>query len=102
VKADQYFKANEEKEARLLLLEAWLEMEQTHGSEADIEAVKAKMPRKVKRQRRIRQADEEGESTEGGWEEYLDYQFPDEGDQLKNSKLRQFAEAWKASSSSTK
>lgn len=100
-KADQYFKANEEKEARLLLLEAWLEMEQTHGSETDVENVKGKMPRKVKRQRRIRQVNEEGESIEGGWEEYLDYQFPDEDDQLKNSKLRQFAEAWKASTLST-
>jgi crooked neck len=100
LKADQYFKLAEEKESRLLLLEAWLEMEQTHGTESQVADIRAKMPKKVKRQRRVRQYEEE-EGQEGGWEEYLDYQFPDEEDQMKNSKLRKFAEAWKAGNAST-
>ena len=77
------------KEERVSLLNAWLSFERTHGSEADIEAVQAQMPRKVKKRRR---------TEDDSWEEYFDYVFPADDQQAKNlSGIMAMAQKWKQS-----
>ncbi|KAL6869009.1 NineTeen Complex (NTC) component [Amphichorda felina] len=77
------------KEERVSLLNAWLSFERTHGSESDIEAVQAQMPRKVKKRRR---------TEDDSWEEYFDYVFPADDQQAKNlSGIMAMAQKWKQS-----
>ena len=88
-RAYQHLKDNgHESEDRVLLLDAWRVMERTHGDGESLQAVEAKLPRRIKRKR----------STEtGGWEEYFDYQFPDDEDTEKasNFRLLEMAAKWK-------
>jgi crooked neck len=62
------------KEERLLLLNAWREVEKEKGDDAGLAAVEAKVPQKLKKKRMV--TNENGE--EMGWEEYYDYHFPDD------------------------
>lgn len=89
-KADSYFKSTEDKESRLLLLETWLELENSMGDEQEIASVQAKLPRKVKKRRKIEKFGEEI-----GWEEYLDYIFPDEEKETRTLKIVEMAHLWK-------
>eukprot|EP01017_Pseudomicrothorax_dubius_P026482 TRINITY_DN2958_c0_g1_i12.p2 TRINITY_DN2958_c0_g1~~TRINITY_DN2958_c0_g1_i12.p2 ORF type:complete len:266 (+),score=98.56 TRINITY_DN2958_c0_g1_i12:1196-1993(+) len=99
--ADKYFKENPElKEERLMLLEAWRETEQQFGDREMVEYVNQKMPKRVKKQRRIKLATTEDQpegqgEEEGGWEEYYDYIFPDDPSGFKNLKILQKALQWK-------
>ena len=78
------------KEERVALLNAWLSFERTHGTEADIEAVQAQMPRRVKKRRRSPEDD--------SWEEYFDYIFPADDQKAKGlSGLMAMAQKWKQS-----
>lgn len=87
------------KEEALMLLEAWREFERSvaaaqggvEGSDA-VQAVEAKMPRRVKRKRQI--VLEDG-SRPGGMEEYYDYVFPDEAAAAPNLKILEAAYKWK-------
>jgi len=81
------------KEERVLLLDAWRVLEKAHGDAKSVADVEAKMPRRIKR-KRMRE-DEEG--NELGWEEYFDYQFPDEegGGAANNFKILEMAAKWK-------
>ena len=79
------------KEERVLLLDAMLEFEENYGNEADAEKVKSRMPKSVKKRRRLN--DEHGEPT--GWEEYYDYIFPDDEDEKPSLKLLEMAHLWK-------
>ena len=75
------------KEERVSLLNAWLSFERTHGSDKDVEAVQAQMPRKVKKRRR---------TEDDSWEEYFDYVFPADDQQAKNlSSIMALAQKWK-------
>jgi crooked neck len=75
------------KEARALVLQAWLEAELKAGADSDeARRLHALQPQKVKRRREV-----EG----GGWQEYVDFLFPD--DPKKGLKLLQIAQKWKAS-----
>lgn len=42
-----------EKEERVMLLEAWRELEHTHGDESTVERVESKMPRRVKKRQKV-------------------------------------------------
>lgn len=64
------------------------ELEAEVGDEAAIAELREKVPRKVKKRRRI-----EGDI---GWEEYYDYIFPDEADAAPHLKLLELARKWKA------
>ncbi len=67
-----------------MLLDAWrlTELEAMENNEGgDVSIVESKLPRKLKMKRMAK--DEEG--NELGWEEYYDYQFPD--DEKKISKF---------------
>eukprot|EP00850_Spirogloea_muscicola_P009940 SM000057S18370 [mRNA] locus=s57:260193:264737:+ [translate_table: standard] len=83
--------APEQKEERVMLLEAWREMERSAGAAGDPSAVERKMPKRVKRRRPI--AAEDG--TPAGYEEYYDYIFPDEAGGAPNLKILEAAYRWK-------
>ncbi|KAL1922999.1 uncharacterized protein VTP21DRAFT_9375 [Calcarisporiella thermophila] len=75
-------------EDRVLLLEAWREFEAEHGTEAESEAVKARMPRVIKKRRRV-------EGAEGQFEEYYEYVFPDDEARKPVKNLLDMAYRWK-------
>lgn len=88
---EKHFKDISDKASRLLLLEAWLELELEHGDEETCTALRARLPRKVKMRRQLRQFGEE----EAAQEEYLDYVFPEDEDAGKALKILEFAHRWK-------
>lgn len=75
-----------EKEARLMLLEAWLQLETERGDEQHRKYVEGKMPRRVKRKRT---------DSEGNEEEYHDYLFPEESGAAQSLKILEAAYNWK-------
>ncbi|CAG8686721.1 15297_t:CDS:2, partial [Cetraspora pellucida] len=91
-KAYASMKEKELKEERVLLLESWKEFESNNGTEEMLSAVEAKMPKVVKKRRKL-------EETEGQgvvWEEYFDYIFPDDQAQQPNFRLLAIAHAWRS------
>lgn len=77
------------KEERVSLLNAWLAFERTHGSDADVDAVQAQMPRRVKKRR-------PSPDDPDSWEEYFDYVFPaDDQSATKLSGFMAMAQKWK-------
>ena len=97
--AYEYYKTNEPelKEERLMILESWIEMEKEHGTESSYEEVKMKMPKRVKKRRKIKviyndqQEGDQNKEDEGGWEEFYDYIFPDDESQKRNIKILEMA-----------
>jgi crooked neck len=80
------------KEERVLLLDAWRVLEKAKGDAESVVNVEGKMPRRIKR-KRMRQDD-------AGWEEYFDYQFPDDDEggsaaAASNFKILEMAAKWK-------
>ena len=63
------------REERVLLLSSWLEYEQLYGNREQQEAVRKRMPTKLTKKRERRDA--LGEPI-GGWEEYVEYVWPEE------------------------
>ena len=78
-------------EERAMLLEAWKDFEKEHGDEKSLESVHKRMPRRVKKKRKVYRED----GTDAGWEEYWDYIFPDDEAAAPNLKLLQMARMWK-------
>lgn len=72
--ANRSLRSCQEKEQRLMLLEAWTEFEEEAGDSDSIEQVKKLIPHKVTRRRPVTATD--GSQTR--WEEYIDYTFPDD------------------------
>eukprot|EP00536_Pseudo-nitzschia_multiseries_P008425 jgi/Psemu1/198021/e_gw1.213.57.1 len=89
------------KEERVLLLDSWRVLEQQHqqqqqqegkGDSEHLSAVEKRLPRRVKRKRMRK--DDDGNDL--GWEEYFDYQFPDDDQQgASNLKILEMAAKWK-------
>jgi crooked neck len=80
------------KEERVLLLDAWRVLEQQKGDDNNVGKVEARLPRRIKR-KRMRKDDK---GNDMGWEEYFDYQFPDDDDQgASNLKILEMAARWK-------
>ncbi|KAJ3411548.1 Crooked neck-like protein 1 [Chytridiales sp. JEL 0842] len=96
-KAYNTLRKSQIKDERVVLLESWLDFEKTvvasnASDKTFLEKVQSKMPKAVKKRRRIQNED----GTEGeGWEEYYDYLFPDDDTERPNLKLFQMAHAWK-------
>ncbi|KAL0002398.1 hypothetical protein SO802_016179 [Lithocarpus litseifolius] len=90
-KAINYYRtsAPELKEERAMLLEEWLNMESSFGELGDISLVQAKLPKKLKKRRQM--VSEDGPA---GYEEYIDYMFPEET-QTTNLKILEAAYKWK-------
>ncbi|KAL6201069.1 hypothetical protein ACLB2K_024784 [Fragaria x ananassa] len=76
-RALNYFPASEpdKKEGRSRLLEEWLNMEASFGNLGDFSLVQPMLPKKLKRRRQI-----ETEDGSAGYEEYIDYLFPEESE----------------------
>ncbi|XP_065052409.1 crooked neck-like protein 1 [Rhopilema esculentum] len=90
-RGDRSLKHPESKEERLLLLESWFDFEHKHGDESSQAAIEKKMPKKVKKRRKVQTDD----GSDAGWEEYYDYIFPDDEANQPNFKLLQMARMWK-------
>ncbi|XP_069117368.1 crooked neck-like protein 1 [Argopecten irradians] len=89
--ANSAFRTSGEKEERLMLLESWAQFEEEEGDNESREKVGKLMPQKVKKRRKIQLED----GSDGGWEEYYDYIFPDEEAAQPNLKLLAMAKKWK-------
>lgn len=80
------------KEERVLLLDAWRVLEQEKGDSTSVQGVERRLPRRIKRKRMRK--DDAGNDL--GWEEYFDYQFPDDEDtSSSNLKILEMAAKWK-------
>nr|XP_043626995.1 crooked neck-like protein 1 [Erigeron canadensis] len=77
------------KDERAMLLEEWLNMESGFGDLGDIELVRVKLPKKLKKKRRL-----EMDDGPSGYEEYIDYIFPEESE-ASNLKILEQAYKWK-------
>lgn len=86
-RAHCYFRtcAPQLKEERATLLEEWLNMETNFVELGDVDLVRAKLPKKLKKRRHIETEYEE---------EYIDYLFPEET-QTTNLKILEAAYKWK-------
>ncbi|KAJ3036031.1 Crooked neck-like protein 1 [Rhizophlyctis rosea] len=91
-RADALLKRSQQKAERVVLLEAWRDLERTNGTPETLKDIETKMPRSVKRRRKV--VDEDGVEV-GGWEEYFDFVFPDEEEGAKQFKLLDLASKWK-------
>jgi len=85
------------KEERVVLLTAWREAEASSASNGgDISIVDAKLPRKIKMKRMATAPD----GTDLGFEEFYDYQFPDDEKKIMGLKILENAMKWKQSMAS--
>lgn len=91
VKAYNFFKEQDEKDNRVLLLESWREFETKYGTEESLNIVLKKMPRKMLIRRKV--VLQSGE--EDGWEEAFEYVFPEDSGPNPNMKLLEAAKMWK-------
>lgn len=73
-RANRALRSCQEKEQRLMLLEAWRDFEDEFGDDISLEKVKHLLPRKVTRRRQV--AADDGSKMR--WEEYVDFVFPDD------------------------
>merc|ERR1711915_445769 len=89
--ANKKLRQGQEKEERLMLLEAWKEFEKEDGDERSRKVVDDLMPRRVKKRRKIQSED----GVDQGWEEYFDYIFPEDEAAKPNLKLLAMAKMWK-------
>ncbi|XP_076317775.1 pre-mRNA splicing factor crn isoform X2 [Tachypleus tridentatus] len=90
-KANKALQHSEEKEERLMLLEAWKDFEEKYGDGLSIEKVEKQLPKKVKKRKKIQT--ETG--ADGGWEEYYDYIFPTNEAAQPHLRLLEMAKKWK-------
>lgn len=84
-------RAETRSEERAMLLEHWLRLEQECGDDESIAALEKRQPKKVKK-RRPTATDDMGQE---GFEEYLDYVFPDDAPEQQNLKILEMARLWK-------
>ncbi|VDP15114.1 unnamed protein product [Soboliphyme baturini] len=90
-KANEALRTCEEKEQRLMLLEAWKQFEAiTNGDAETLKEVEGELPKRVKKRRQIFQ-----ENGVAGWEEYYDYIFPSDESSQWSLKLLSVAKQWK-------
>ena len=91
------------KEERILLLETWRELEvRTVSDVRDVVNVDNKFPRKIKMRRPVTRSNDNTDQEspdEVEFEEYYEYQFPDDATKIAGLKLLENAMKWKKSSS---
>ena len=90
-RADKALRNTENTEERALLLESWRAFEKENGDELSLDKVQRKLPRRVKKKRKVYRED----GSDAGWEEYWDYIFPDDTAAAPSLKLLQYAHMWK-------
>lgn len=72
-RASTHFRSTGATAERLLLFEAWRELEALHGTPDSLAALSARLPKRVLKRRKLL-----GPDGSSGWEEYHDYVFPDD------------------------
>lgn len=92
-KAYHQLKQQELKEERVMLLNAWIEAEKDH-TDGDVSLPEAKYPRKIKMKRVVKD-EETGREVEGVYEDYYDYQFPDDEKKVAGMRILETAMKWK-------
>lgn len=90
-RANDNFKSAYEKDVRVLLLECWKKFETNYGDDRSFESVNSKMPKKVLKRKPVMVNTGQAE----GWEEKLDYVFPEDTDFQPNLNLLTAAKTWK-------
>lgn len=90
-RANEMMRQLNDKESRVLLLEAWRDFERDVNDASSLQKVLDKMPRRIKRRQKI--VSEDG--VEEGWEEIFDYIFPEDEMARPNLKLLAAAKMWK-------
>ena len=90
-KADIALKDGGSQEERAMLLEAWRDFERDHGDQVTQEKIQKRLPQRIKKKRKVYRED----GSDGGWEEYWDYVFPDDSSTASSLKLLQMARKWK-------
>ncbi len=95
--AYDYFKQQGMTEERVIILDNWMKFETETGGKENVEYVKAKMPKRIKKRRKVVTGSIEPgkEGEEAGWEEYFDYIFPDDQGEKRNIKILEMAYKWK-------
>jgi len=89
--AHDHFKAEGLKVERLAVLEAWLACMRDLGADDEVAAVEGMMPKRVKKRRAVLAED----GTDGGWEEYYDYLYPEDQKVQPSLKILEMAHQWK-------
>jgi len=90
--ACNHFKSVDTKEERLMLVEKWVEFENSLEENAEnIQNAQNLMPKKIKKKRIVKAED----GSDAGWEEYYDYIFPDEQVAMPTLKILEIAHRWK-------
>jgi len=79
---------------RSLIIDSWMQFEIENGDEAAQNLVREKLPKRIKKRRQLFNTD----GSEGGWEEYYDYIFPEDVSAKPNIKLLSMAKKWKEKS----
>ena len=92
-RADKILRNAENSEERAMFLESWRDFEKENGDDKSLEVVARKMPRRVKKKRKVYRED----GSDAGWEEYWDYIFPDDATAAPTLKFLQVAHSWKQS-----
>jgi crooked neck len=92
-KAYDEYRSAQNKESRLMILEAWKEFEDSLDEKdlKTINHINSLMPKKVNKRRKIYSED----GSDAGWEEIVDYLFPDDESAQPNLKLLEMAKKWK-------
>lgn len=90
-RAMAHFKEVKANEDRALIVESWRQFEAVHGTEQSRAEVKQLQPVEVKKRRRLVAQD----GSDAGWEEYIDYQFPDDKQASSGLKILEMAMKWK-------
>lgn len=90
-RANKSLKTGNLTEERAMVLEAWQRFEREKGDDETLTEVNRIMPKRVKKRRKVYQED----GSDGGWEEYWDYVFPDDTSAAPHLKLLEMARLWK-------
>lgn len=73
-----------------------MEIERSIGDQEWIGKIEQKMPKLVRKQRRIRLQHDDGEEEDGGWEEYIEYSYPDDPSNFREPLFLRKAHLWNA------
>lgn len=82
---------------RVLLIEAWRDFEEEHGTDETQAEVRKNLPTRVKKRRKLTGPNGE----DAGFEEFYDYVFPDMRQHRAGLKLMEAAKRWREISGSS-
>jgi crooked neck len=88
---------NSDNEARLMIVDTWKEFEAKNGTAKSIDEVNRLVPKQIIKRRKIQAED----GTDAGWEQYIDYVFPDDEAAQPGLKLLEIAKKWKKAENSS-